>query len=874
MNKNAARTLLLLLTALCRPAVAASNAAPALIELGQDRAVYPVVSAQVLTDPTRTLTIDQVRLMEKAGTAAWQTVTRFNFGYSTARRWLKVTVANRDSASADWFLELGYPLIQGVEFHQFSGARHVAGYKTGRLLPFSSRPVPYHNFLFPVTIPKGGVTELYLMAESNGTVFVPLSLSTRGAFLGNSVRKTTAIGLYVGIIAAMVLYNLFLLFAFRDRNYLLYIGYAATFCLLMSSLNGTTYQYLWPDWPKWNMVSVPVLVGISYLFLALFTRSFLETKKLAPRLDIGLDIVIAGAAFLILGGVFHYGLFVNRFTSLFISAVPLVMIPISVRCMQRGSHVAIYYLMAFGCFFLGSGTHAARDMGWLPQNFATENGPYLGSATEMLLLSLGLAARIKRLKDRLAQQLAVSAFASQVAHDIRSPLAALDAIERDLSQLAEGKRVILRSAVSRIRDIANSLLAKHDEIKAALSEAPRTPASSPEPTSLELLSSLIEGILTEKRLQFQAKLGVAIEAELGSGAYGLFARLAPAAFKRDLSNLVNNAVEAVGDRGRVLVSLASAGDRVVLKITDDGPGIPAEILTKLGERGYTHGKPGGLGLGIHHAKVDAAAWGGTLDIRSQPGQGTTISLRLPRAEPPAWFVPRLELREGGVIIVIDDDATIHQVWQGRFDSLRAKEKGVEIHHFFRASELFAWCKANPQKARHALYLVDYELLGGSQSGLDLIAELGLNGLSILVTSRAEESEIVQRCVRMGVRMIPKGLAGFVPAMIVEEPAAPDAVLVDDDQLVHLTWKLAAESKGIRLGAFSSGTEVLAAAKDLPRRTPIYLDYDLGDGVEGTKIAQDLHALGFRELYLATGRAPDSALRRPWIKRVIGKEPPW
>ena len=873
MNKNTAMVLLLLLATLCRPAVAA-NAAPGLIELGRDRTVYPVVSAQVLTDPTRSLTIDQVRLMEKAGTAAWQTATRFNFGYSTARRWLKVTVANRDSASADWLLELGYPLIQGVELHEFSGAKHVAGYKTGRLLPFGSRPIAYHNFLFPVTIPKGGVAELYLMAESNGTVFVPLSLSTKDALLATSVRKTTAIGLYVGIIAAMVLYNLFLLLAFRDRNYLLYIGYAASFCLLMSSLNGTAYQYLWPDWPKWNMVSVPVLVGISYLFLALFTRSFLETRKLAPRLDIGLDIVIAGAAFLILGGAFHYGLFVNRFTSLFISAVPLVMIPISARCVQRGSHVAIYYLIAFGFFFLGSGTHAARDMGWLPQNFATENGPYLGSAAEMLLLSLGLAARIKRLRDRLAQQLAVSAFASQVAHDIRSPLAALDAIEKDLSQLAEGKRVLVRGAVSRIRDIANSLLAKHDEIKAALNEASRAPASSPESTSVELLSSLIEGILTEKRLQFQAKLGVAIEAELGSGSYGLFARLAPAAFKRDLSNLVNNAVEAVGDQGHVLVSLASDGDRVVLKITDDGPGIPAEVLTKLGERGFTHGKPGGLGLGIHHAKVDAAAWGGALEIHSQPGRGTTISLGLPRAEPPAWFVPRLELREGGVLIVLDDDATIHQVWQGRFNSLRAKEKGVEIHHFFRASELFAWCKANPQKAQHALYLIDYELLGGSQSGLDLIAELGLNGLAILVTSRAEESAIVQRCVKMGVRMIPKGLAGFVPATIIEDLTALDAVLVDDDQLVHLTWKLAAESKGIRLGSFSSGAAVLAAAKDLPRRTPIYLDYDLGDGVEGTKIGQDLHALGFRELYLATGRAPDSALRCPWIKRVIGKEPPW
>lgn len=848
----------------------AHAAAPARVELVRGGDIYRVSSAQVLTDPTNSLTIEGLRAREKEGHASWESATRFNFGYSTARRWLKLTVANRDAAEDDWLIELGYPLIQGVEFHQFTGGKHVSENKTGRLLPFDSRFVAYHNFLFPFTVAKGGSVELYVMAESNGTLFVPLSISTKEALLTNSVRKTTAVGVYVGIILAMALYNLFLLFAFRDRNYLYYIVYAATFCLLLASLNGMTYQYLWPDWPAWNKICIPVLVGLSYLFLALFTKSFLETRRLTPRMDYGLNAVIAGALFLILGGAFNYGLFVNRFTSLFISAVPFVVIPISARCVQLGSNVAVYYLLAFGCFFIGSGTHAARDLGWLPQNFVTDNGPYLGSAAEMLLLSLGLAARIKGLKDRLAEQLAVSTLASQVAHDIRSPLAALATVERDLSQLPENKRVILRGAVSRISDIANSLLAKDREIKASMPDGSTVNASA----SVELLSSLVDGIVTEKRLQYRTMPGVTIEADLGPSSYGLFTRLRPVAFKRDLSNLINNAVEAVGKNGRVVVSLTNRGEQVVLTVTDDGPGIPSEVLARLGEKGVTHGKAGGLGLGIHHAKADATAWGGTLDIRSEPGGGTTVTLDLPRAVPPAWFVPGLEFRPGVAVVVLDDDSSIHQVWQGRFDSLRAMEKGVEIHHFFRPAELRSWKEENPQQAKTALYLTDYELLGDRRTGLDLIAELGLNHQAVLVTSRAEERAIVEKCLRLGVRLIPKGLAGFVPARVLEDPLAPDAVLIDDDELVLATWQLAAETKGRKLSGFRSAETLLAAAKELPRRTPIYLDSDLGNGVEGTKVAQDLHALGFRELYLATGRPPDSLPRAPWIKRVVGKEPPW
>lgn len=766
------------------------------LALSKDRSVYPVTAAQVLTDPTGTLTIEGLRAQERAGSAAWRPATRFNFGYSTARHWLKLSVANKDAAADNWLLELGYPLIQGVEFHQFTDGAPSSSYKTGRLKPFNSRPVTYHTFLFPFSAPSGRVTELYVMAESNGTLFVPMSISSKEALLAKSVRKTAGFGAYAGIILAMALYNLFLLIAFRDRNYLYYVVYAATFCLLLSSLNGMSYQYLWPEWPAWNRISVPVLVGISYLFLALFTKSFLETRRLAPRFDLGLNAVIGGAVFLIVGGVFHYGLFVNRFTSLFISAVPLVMIPVSARCVQLGSHVAVYYLIAFGCFFLGSGTHAARDLGWLPQNFVTEYGPYLGSAAEMILLSLGLAARIKRLKedslgaeiqaaqarrelaeskDRLAQQLAVSTLASQVAHDIRSPLSALDVVEKDLSPLAESKRVMLRGAITRIRDIANSLLAKDREIKAAINE-PGGNELQTHAASVEIVSSLIDAIVSEKRLQYLANAGLTIEADLGPESYGLFSRVDAVAFKRDLSNLINNAAEAAGETGRVVIALRGSSDRVFVTIKDEGAGISAELLPRLGERGVTFGKAGGLGLGIHQAKSDVAAWGGALGIDSAPGRGTTVAISLPRSQPPAWFVPALEFTPGEAVVVLDDDASIHQVWQDRFQSLGTASKGVIIRHFFRPPELRAWVDENPGQARTALYLVDYELIGERQTGLDLIAALELNTRAILVTSRAEERPIVKRCAQMGVRIIPKSLAASVPAAVgTASPTNPSAL---------------------------------------------------------------------------------------------------
>jgi signal transduction histidine kinase len=487
--------------------------------------------------------------------------------------------------------------------------------------------------------------------------------------------------------------------------------------------------------------------------------------------------------------------------------------------------------------------------------------------------------RASHLENELRVSKAVSGMAAQVAHDIRSPLAALDSVVKDSSRLPEEQRLMVRTAVGRIRDIANNLLEKERESKAGKSAA--LPAAS-EPAAEQLLSSLIDPLISEKRAQFRSKAGVEIEARLDAASYGLFAKVQPAEFKRVLSNLVNNSVEAMEDKGTVAVQLVPADGKVLLSVQDDAKGIPAEVLVRLGERGVTHGKAGGSGLGLHHAKTSVEAWGGRLSLASELGKGTTVSIELPKAQPPGWFVSRLELESGGTVVVLDDDASIHQVWQGRLDSAKAGAHGIEVLHFSTPAQLRVFFRENPAKARAALYLADYELAGHKETGLDLVCELGIGERSILVTSRSEEAGILAECRRLKVRMLPKGLAGFVPIAIrsaCEETGqarqdGPDAVLLDDDALVRMNWTGTAKAKGLKVAAFHDIQEFLAAAQGLPKATAIYLDSKLGDGCRGEDIARDLHAKGFTNLYLTTGYERGSLPDMPWIKEVLGKAPPW
>ncbi|MBI4667647.1 MAG: HAMP domain-containing histidine kinase [Elusimicrobia bacterium] len=493
----------------------------------------------------------------------------------------------------------------------------------------------------------------------------------------------------------------------------------------------------------------------------------------------------------------------------------------------------------------------------------------------------------------------IEQIAAQVAHDIRSPLAALDSVLGSITRLPEEERLIIRSATSRIRDIANHLLAKHPQ-EGRTDAAQEPPRGEPSLMSTEvcLLSSLIDPIITEKRLQFRSNRAIEIDAPLNSVSYGHFARVQARELKRIVSNLVNNSVEALEEKGSVVVSLGRQDERVLLKVQDNGKGVPLEILSKLGQKGETHGKTGGSGLGLYHAKTCVESWGGSLNIESQIGKGTTVTIGFPRAEPPQWFVSELKLDPQAPIVILDDDPTIHQVWQGRLDSLGTKGSGLEIHHFSTPAELRGWVEArkltphpNPlpqgerESGRKVVYLMDYELLGFQETGLALIEELNLGERAILVTSRFEEEKILKDCRRLSVRLIPKNLVGFVPIKINHpHPALPpqgggenkiDVILIDDDLLVHKIWQRAAKTHGQNLKTFKSPQEFLDAGGDqFPLETAIYLDSELGNGVKGEYFAQELHAKGFANLYLAAGHSPEKFGASTCLKAIVGKEPPW
>ncbi len=100
----------------------------------------------------------------------------------------------------------------------------------------------------------------------------------------------------------------------------------------------------------------------------------------------------------------------------------------------------------------------------------------------------------------------------------------------------------------------------------------------------------------------------------------------------------------------------------------------------------------------------------------------------------------------------------------------------------------------------------------------------------------------------------------------------DVVLVDDDPLVRMSWKMVAQQKGKSILICSSVDEFREHLQALERSTRIYLDSNLGDGVRGEEFALELSRLGFTEVFLATGYRSAELGRLPGVKGIVGKDP--
>ena len=461
---------------------------------------------------------------------------------------------------------------------------------------------------------------------------------------------------------------------------------------------------------------------------------------------------------------------------------------------------------------------------------------------------------------QLQEQEKFKTITNQVAHDIRSPIASLLMLVKSCQEIPESERISLREAAMSIGDIANSLL-RHYRPK----DKDIWPSKNEGRQSV-LVSALLLQLLTDKKYQYQNK-AVKFTHDFTQQGNFAFIKIEPSALKRSISNLINNAVDAFEDRdGVITVRLDAIKDWVQLTIQDNGKGMSPELIAKvMSNISVTEGKEDGHGLGLMQVRSTLERSNGELKIVSVLGKGTQVILKFPQIKAAAWLAESIQLGGGDIIIVLDDDSSIHGAWDAQFESVLQGAPDIELKHFKEGQKTLAFINSLAMKKKQKVFLLsDYELLNQGLNGLDVIEQSGVKR-SLLVTSHYAHANIQERAVSLGTKILPKQLASDISIVVVDllnddlikgraEGLKVDLIIVDDDQTFANNLKDYIFSDRI-VDCFYDPRVFLQEVIQYPKDTKICLDNTFhGASISGIELAEELHNIGYTKLYLLSGEA--------------------
>lgn len=412
-----------------------------------------------LQDPAANLTLAQVQAAQAAGqfTPVPAGKNAVSFGITHSAYWLRVVLRNPADMPVAPLLEISNARISKVDLYTPDAAGQYQVHQTGGDLPFASRALPNRQLMFPLLLAPQAEQVLYLRVQSTIGLIVPATLWPKADFSLYARDDYAAQAWYFGMAAAMVLFNLMLFVALRDRIYLMYVAFVGCVALTIGSKSGLAAEFLWPAHLVWTNVSYYAFTSLSLASFLIFTRRMLNTPEVLPRVDrlmrcfIVLHLLAPLAYSVALSQLARYSIYVFLLTA-------LTVVGVTVWCLWRRKRAAYFYASAFALVVAGSVITLMRTVGVVPTNVFTINALQFGSSMEMLLLAFALADRFNLLRrEKLQAQQQLLETQDQLVHTLQASerTLALRVEERTQQLQALNDKLEALSMVDGLTGIAN-----------------------------------------------------------------------------------------------------------------------------------------------------------------------------------------------------------------------------------------------------------------------------------------------------------------------------------------------------------------------------------------------------------------------------------
>ncbi len=551
----------------------------------------------------------------------------FNKGFSLSYWWIVFDLENTLPETVNLLFNERSNGINRLQLFKLDSAGKVTAMAmTGDHFKFNTRPIHYHNYLYPIKLKANEKATYLLWADKRGqNMVMPLGLAKEMHLVHSEIPFYTFFGVFVGIYLFAIVFNLLLFISIRDKIHLYYAMYV--FCMLVFNLEdeGLAFQWIYPDVPLLQdylryiiaYLGSALLVQVMQLFVNQ-TRENSKLYRVANAYKFLCCIMVLLPIFLFFKENFlleKINFFATNIMSLF---TVLMLITCAAERIIDGYKLAWYYLVAMIILLLGILNYVFNTLGITNFYLFQTTGLVIGLTLEIVFLSFALTQRYNflrkekkiLLKEKADLEVALidDVFAAQenerarLARDLHDDLGGtlsaiklnLTAFKTNVNELSEKNQLfyaktinMIEKACSNLREIAHDLMPKNLE-------------------QLGLVEALNEQFIYLRQtstvdFEFISDLQKAVLPELELAIY------------RMIKELVNN-VEKHSCATKASVQLLSSAGQITIMCEDNGLGFNADEVQ--------------AGLGLSNIKSRVNYLKGAIYIDSN-NNGTTITIEIP-----------------------------------------------------------------------------------------------------------------------------------------------------------------------------------------------------------------------------------------------------
>jgi len=314
--------------------------------------------------------------------------------------WLKLNIKNQ--SGKDSWLELGSTYLWYIDYYAKKSEKFELITKTGILRPESNKAFPSELFWLPIGMDTNTKT-IYIRIQTLRPIELPIQIGTIRSLNTNHNHRQYILTVFVGLMFAMFIYNLFLLFATKDKLYILYLCYI--FTSLPSALYSNNYPYflaIFNEEIKNHLLSHPfVWINISFCFVGLFSIHFLKLNRrpfLKRILQTFILFYLIILPLLDFFEILQHNLLVSIYqpiTSIFMLTLFGTSLYIWIKANDK---YARFYLIAWIWIILGVISYFLTINGIIEYNLLNRNSILFGIGLETIFFSLALADRINSMR--------------------------------------------------------------------------------------------------------------------------------------------------------------------------------------------------------------------------------------------------------------------------------------------------------------------------------------------------------------------------------------------------------------------------------------------------------------------------------------------